>query len=134
MANSTENQLPFFMQVAANPKIKIFEDMMELAELQKPELESTEEFPYYNVATAQVVKLRALMMQETPNKTILQLLNHFLIKQPALRSEFPKMFHQAQLNKAVEIHQRIIVHSTELETNLQAENKSAEEQQTGPSI
>lgn len=112
---------------------KIVNDMKALARLQKTGLESTENFPYYNLATAQLVKLKILMMRETPaaNHVLLRILDNFLEGGGDLSSELPEMIDKKQLSEAEEIHQRIIDSATELKINLQGENQSAAEQRPG---
>lgn len=118
---------------------KVVADLKELASLQKPELESTEKFPHYNVATSQLLKLKNLMMRnETPEAKnmvlILRVIDNFLAGEQKLKSEFPEMIHKEQLPQAEAIHKCIIAGIAEIKANLQLEPTPTEEKSAGLSM
>ena len=92
--------------------------MIKLADLHKPDLESTERYPEYNKATSQVVILESLKGSDK-NARIQAVLSSFQEGKDRFWDEFLQMIDKKHLPEATEIYQRIITRATELAANLE---------------
>ena len=79
-----------------------------LANLQKLELKSTKDLPYYNIACAQLIKVKMMIRGDEDCSDILPIVNSFLNTGAELKNELPKMIAKENLHEARCLYENII--------------------------